>query len=223
MAKKKLVGWIHEPLTAVLGTRGKVAALRVLWRAETAIPYREVVRRSGMAYRSIDLALGELTQVGLVAELTGGRERRVQLCAGHRLAPAIATLMLVESDYFAALRVELRTVAEACRRDGLLGAAIVGAAARREEVLGGALEVVIFVADAAGVPRCRGAFDAAGEAIALRFGVELKVMCYDLATARAMWRSRTPAAVRNVRESELLAGSSLASLLAGQVSQRTLT
>lgn len=213
MAKERLVGWIHEPVTAVLGTRGKVAALRILWRAETAIPYREVVRRSGMAYRSIDLALGELTQAGLVEELVGGRERRVRLCAGHRLAPAIATLMQVESDFFAALRVELRAVAETSRRDGLLGAAIVGAAARREEVLGSPLEVVVFVTDANAAPRCRAAFDAAAGTIASRFGAELKVMLYDLAAARAMWRTRTPAAERSVRESELLAGSSLAALL----------
>ena len=82
MAKEILRRCLHEPLTALLGTRGKVAVLRILWRAETAIPYREVVRRSGMAYRSIDLALGELTQAGLVEELPGGRERRVRLGSG---------------------------------------------------------------------------------------------------------------------------------------------
>jgi DNA-binding transcriptional ArsR family regulator len=213
MAKERLTGWLHEPLTAVLGTRGKVAVLRILWRAETAIPYREVVRRSGMAYRSIDLALGELTQAGLVEELSGGRERRVRLCSGHRLAPAIATLMQVEADFFAALRVELRTVAEASRRDGLLGAAIVGAAARREEVLGSPLEVVVVLAETSGVPRCRAAFDVATGTIASRFGAGLTVMLYDLAGARAMWRGATPAAARNVRESEWLAGSSLSVLL----------
>src|ERR1019366_3001610 len=99
MAKERIVGWLHEPLTSVLGTRGKVAALRILWRAQTPIPYREVVRRSGMAYGSIDLALGELTLAGVVEEVPGGRERRVRLWSGHRLAPAIATLMQVEADY----------------------------------------------------------------------------------------------------------------------------
>jgi DNA-binding transcriptional ArsR family regulator len=213
MAKEKLRGCLHEPLTAAFGTRGKVAALRILWRAETAIPYREVVRRSGMAYRSIDLALGELTQAGFVEELAGGRERRVRLYPGHRLAPAIATLLQLEADFFSALRVELRAVAEASRRNGLLGAAIVGAVARREEVLGGAIEIVVFVSDAAGVVHARGAFDAASEGIASRFGVGVRVMVYDVASARAMWRTRTPAAERSMRESELFAGSPLVALL----------
>jgi DNA-binding transcriptional ArsR family regulator len=213
MAKEKLTGWLHEPLTAVLGTRGKVAVLRILWRAQTAIPYREVVRRSGMAYRSIDLALGELTQAGVVEELAGGRERRVRLSTGHRLAAAIATVMQVEADFFPSLRVELRTVAEGCRRHGLLSAAIIGAAAQRKELLGGALEIVVLVADAAGVAHCHAAFDAAGVGVGARFGAALRVMVYDLAAARIMWRTRTPAAERNVRESELLAGSSLMALL----------
>ena len=214
MAKEKLTGWLHEPLTAVLGTRGKVAVLRILWRAEAAIPYREVVRRSGMAYRSIDLALGELTLAGVVEELVGGRERRVRLSTGHRLVAAVATVMQVEADFFPSLRVELRTVAEGCRGYGLLAAAIVGAAAQRQELLGGALEIVVLVADVAGVARCRAAFDAAGEGVAARFGAVLRVMVYDLAGARTMWRTRTAAAERNVRESELLAGSPLVALLA---------
>jgi DNA-binding transcriptional ArsR family regulator len=215
MAKETLVGWLHDPLTAVLGTRGKVAALRVLWRADAAIPYREVVRRSGMAYRSIDLALGELAEVGIVEQLPEGRERRVRLCAGHRLAPAIATLMQVEADFFAGLRVELRTVAEASRRDGLLGAAIVGAAARGEERLGRPLEIVVFATDAAAMAKCRAAFAGATAAIASRYGVVLRLTLYDLVSARAMWRTRTAAAERSVRESELLTGSALGELLAG--------
>lgn len=213
MAKEKLRAWIHEPVTALLGTRAKVAALRVLWRSDAALPYREIVRRSGMAYRSIDLAVGELTSAGLLHELEGGRERRVQLNSGHRLAPAISALMQSEADYFAALRVELRTTAEACRRVGLLGAAIIGPVARREEVLGEPLDIAIFVNEAADASRCRAAFEAAADAIVARFGVQLKLVVYDLRSARTMWRTRTAAAERSVRESELLAGTSLASLL----------
>lgn len=215
MAKTTLVGWLREPLTSVLGTRGKVAALRVLWRAETALPYREVVRRSGMAYRSIDLALGELTQVGLVEEQSGGRERRVRLCPGHRLTPAIATLMQVEADFFAALRVELRTVVEANRGDGLLGAAILGAAARQEEVLGKALQVVVVVAEASAVSRWHAAFGLVSGSVKARFGAEVSVQVYDLATAREMLRDAPEATVRDVHESELLAGAPLAGLLTG--------
>jgi hypothetical protein len=47
----------------------------------------------------------------------------------------------------------------------------------------------------------------------MRFGAALRAMVYDRASARTMWRTRTPAAERNVRESELLAGSPLMALL----------
>ena len=213
MAKQRLCGWMHEPLAAVFGTRAKVAALRILWRAATPIAYREVVRRSGMAYGSIDLALGDLTAVGLVEEMEGGRERRVRLRSSHRLASAVANLLQVESDFFATLRVELRTVAQWSVGDGLIAAAVVGSVARREELLGGALDLLIIATDVGAVKRSVTRFDELGESLAHRFGVRLTLVSYDLATARAMWRTRTVAAERSVKEAELLVGTPLEELL----------
>ena len=213
MAKEPIVGWIHEPLAAVLGTRGKVAVLRILWRASNPLAYREVVRRSGMAYRSIDLALGELTEAGIVEELAGGHERRVQFRTGHRLAAAISTLLQVDGDFFASLRVELRTIGTASLGDGLLAAAVVGAAARREERLGGGLDLLLIAIDSRAATRCRERFTAAADGIAARFGVRLTLLVYDVATARAMWRTRTAAAIRDVSEAQLLAGTPLVELL----------
>jgi hypothetical protein len=219
MAKEQLTGWLHEPLTAVFGTRAKIAALRILWRAATPLPYREVVRRSGMAYGSIDLALGELSAVGIVEELEGGRERRVQFRTGHRLAVAIGSLLQVEADYFVALRVELRTIADACRVDGLLSAAMTGVVARREERLDSETEVVVIARDAGSTVQCLARFDARADALAVRFGVKLKLIGYDVRHARAMWQTRTAAAVRVVKESELLAGEPLESVLTGDHGQ----
>lgn len=213
MAKEPIVGWMHEPLAAIMGTRGKIAVLRILWRASTPLAYREVVRRSGMAYRSIDLALGELAATGVVEQLEGGRERRVRLRAGHRLAAAISSLLQVDADFYASFRVELRAVAAASQRDGLLAAAIVGAAARREETLGSDLDVVLITRDSDAVSRCRERFAAAVDGMTARFGVPIKLITYDVATARAMWHTRTPAAMHSVRESELLAGTALEELL----------
>ena len=213
MAKKPMVGWIHEPLGAILSSRAKVAVLRILWRASTAIPYREVVRRSGMAYGSIDLALGELTATGLVEELEGGRERRVRMRSSHRLAAALGNLLQVESDFFASLRIELRTATQGCLPLGLLAAALVGAVARREEMLGGTIDLLMIAKDAVSTKRCVERLGATEDSLLTRFGVTLKVISYDLATARAMWRTRTPAAERGVNEAELLVGAPLVDLL----------
>ena len=57
------------------------------------------------------------------------------------------------------------------------------------------------------------AFDELGESLAHRFGVRLTLVSYDLATARAMWRTRTVAAERSVKEAELLVGTPLEELL----------
>jgi DNA-binding transcriptional ArsR family regulator len=213
MAKEPILGWIHEPLAAIVGTRGKVAVLRILWRASNPLAYREVVRRSGMAYRSIDLALGELTETGIVEELEGGHERRVRFRTGHRLAAAISSLLQVEADFFASLRVELRTIGTASLGGGLLAAALVGAAARREERLGGSLDLLLIASDPRAATRCRERFDLAADAIRSRFGVKLNLLVYDVATARAMWRTRTAAAIRDVSDAQLLAGTPLMELL----------
>jgi len=159
-----------------------------------------------MAYGSIDLALGELTASGLVEELDGGRERRVRLCTAHRLGPAIATLFQVESDFFAALRIELRAVGQLALADGLLAAAVIGSVARREESIGDGLEILLIASDSAAVDRVTARFEAGGGLLAEKFGATLKLVSYDLATARAMWRTRTPAAEGNVKAAELLVG-----------------
>lgn len=214
MAKLLASGCLHQPLTAVLGTRAKVAVLRILWRATTPIAYREVVRRSGMAYGSVDLALGDLTAIGIVAEEEGGRERRVRLRTSHRLGASLAALFQVEADFFAALRIELRTLAQAGFHDGLLTAAIVGAVARREELLGGEIELLLIASDPASRTRSVDRFNAAGGMLNERFGARLRLVSYDLTTARGMWRTRTPAAERKVQEAELLVGTPPLELLA---------
>jgi predicted nucleotidyltransferase len=213
MAKEPITGWIHEPLAAALGTRAKVTVLRILWKAATPLPYREVVRRSGMAYGSIALALNELTAIGLVEESDGGRERRVRLWTGHRLAATIASLLQVESDFFPALRIELRNAAQPSIADGLLTAAIIGPVARREERLDSDLELLVIARDPAAMTRCLKRLEAARNVCETRFGVRLRLMSYDLATARAMWRTRTAAAAQLVREAELLVGVPLEELL----------
>jgi DNA-binding transcriptional ArsR family regulator len=214
MAKEKLIGWIHSPLTAILGTRSKVAVLGILWRASVPLPYREVVRRSGLAYGSIDLALRDLLETGLVEELPGeGRERRVQFRGGHRLAGAVANLLQVDADFFPALRVELRASAASALADGLLGAAIVGAVARREETLDGTVDIVLVASDEAALQRSLARFESVAIAIRGRFGPRLNLIGYALDTARAMWRTRTARAEGDVAGAELLAGKPLRELL----------
>lgn len=204
---------MHEPLTSMLSSRAKLASLRVLWKSSASLPYREIVRRSGMAYRSIELALADLAAVGMVTQLPGGRERRVELATGHRLAAPLVALLQAEADFFASIRVELRAWAAALAGQGMLSAAVVGAVARRAERPGDALQLVVVARDATAAGICRGRFGSLSEALLRRHGVRAVLIAYDLAEARKLWRSATPAAQREVRDAEQVAGDALATLL----------
>jgi hypothetical protein len=215
MPKTAPLACLHEPLSVVLGTRAKLVVLRILGRALTPLPIREVARRSGMAYRSIDLALSDLIAVGVVEELAGGRERRVRTCSGHRLAPVIAGLLRAEADFFPSLRTELKAIAAAGEKDGLLALALVGATTRREERLGEAVEVVLVGSDAPTADRWMERYQSAADALTKRFGVEFHFTGYDLGQVRALWRTATAPVLSTLRSAESLSGASLLDLVEG--------
>ena len=213
MAKTPISGCFSSPLDALLGTRAKIGVLRVLVGSATPLGYREVSRRSGMAYRSIELAIKELVILGFLERTEGSRERLVRLSSAHRLSPTVQDLLRAEEDFHPALRAELRVLAEAGLRDGLLSVAIVGAATRGSERIGEPLELLLLARDPANAAKWRVNFERAGIEIARRFGAKLAVASYDLDQAKRMWRTRTPAAERNIREAETLAGESVEVLL----------
>lgn len=209
MAKERLMAVLHQPVTAILGTRAKVAVVRILATAagKRALAYREVVRRSGMGYASIDLALGELSQAGIVEELDDvGRERRVRLCASHRLVPALTALIHAEGDFYSALRSELRTVLAPLEREGLIAAALVGKVAARVEGSGDPCELLLIATNPDAVTRVTNAANRAAPDFGQRFGVVLKVIGYDREGARAIWARRTPATQQAVQAAESLIG-----------------
>ena len=80
-------GRYHDPISAILGTRGKVAVMRVLASAANPLQQREVARRTGMALRTVELALDDLLASGIVERVVGGRERLVRVRSAHRLTP----------------------------------------------------------------------------------------------------------------------------------------
>lgn len=206
MPKKRASGVCHEPLSLILGTQAKVAVLRTLAGSAVPLPHREVARRTGMAYRSVALAIDDLLASGLVRELEGGRERRVSLHASHRLAPVVAALLQAERDFFPSLRAELKTVAAGRAPDGLLAVAMVGAAATRTEQAGDPVELVIVAEDLDAAERWRDRFIAAAGHLTERFGVAFQCIAYDRPGARKVWASRTARAEGMVRGAESLIG-----------------
>lgn len=213
MPKSPVIAPIHDPISAIMGTRGKVAVLRVLSQAPTVLSQREVARRTGMALRTVELALDDLLATGIVERVVGGRERLVRVRTAHRLAPAILGVLRAGDDHWPALRGELRAAAAAGRDAGLLAVAVIGRAARREERLGEPLDLLIIGETIAIAELWVARYTGLSEGLQGRFGVNLRPIGYDLAGARSMWAVRTSAADRSVRDAELLHGRPLLGLL----------
>ena len=92
MAKKAVVGCFSVPLDSLLGTRAKVGVLRVLSKSAVPLGYREVARRSGMAFRSIELAIklcDDLECVSFMAGQKPGEMNVIQMaqCAANLHLP----------------------------------------------------------------------------------------------------------------------------------------
>ncbi len=213
MSKSPITGWIHEPIAAILGTRGKVAILRVLSQAVTPLSQREVARRTGMAIRTVELALDDLLTTGIVERLAGGRERLVRVRPGHRLAPAVLALLRAGADHWPAIRGELRALAASGQDPKLLAVAVVGPVARREERLGELIQLLIVAEDAEAAERWAGRYHDLGDGLEARFGVGVMPAGHDLDQARKMWAARTSPSGRSLPEAELLHGTPLDELL----------
>ncbi|MES2304763.1 MAG: hypothetical protein V4558_04620 [Gemmatimonadota bacterium] len=174
---------------------------------------REVARRSGMAYRSAEIAIKELSQLGILERIDGSRERLLRISATHRLGGAITALLRAEEDYQPALRAELRALAESGKRDAVIEVAIVGAAARQEERIGSPLELLLLAKDDPSARRWAATFSAAGHQLEQRFGVLLAVSGYSLDQARRLWVTRTAVAERSISSAIPLLGGDLIKLL----------
>mgnify|MGYP003498974793 CR=1 FL=1 len=215
MPKSPVTAAIHDPISAILGTRGKVAVMRVLASAANPLQQREVARRTGMALRTVELALDDLLASGIVERVVGGRERLVQVRSAHRLTPSILAVLRAGADHWPALRSELRAAATTPNDPTLLAVAVVGRVATRSERIGDPLDLLLLAADDATAARWVERFASLGDGVAARFGVTLRPIGYGLDAAREMWAARTSAAQQTVREAERVHGAELLVLLSG--------
>jgi hypothetical protein len=214
MPKTSVSSSLHDPISAILGTRGKVAVMRVLASAGNPLPQREVARRTGMALRTVELAIDDLLATGIAERVVGGRERLVQIRSGHRLTPAILAVLRAGADHWPALRGELRAAAASANDPALLAVAIVGRAAIRNERLGDPVDLLILASDDEAAERWRARFANLSDGMRRRFGAELRPIGYGIASARAMWAVRTSSAQRAVQDAELIYGRSILELMA---------
>lgn len=204
----------REPMSYALGTRAKLAALRILALADGPATQREVARRARLQHRSVQLALDDLVALGLVTRVEGGRDFLVHLNRDHRLAASLAEAFRVEAVHFLELRRRLAAMAAPGRRgSGVAAMVLFGSVARGDDQPTSDLDLLIVAADLepalervqAGIVEVRRVF-----------GVRVKPIGYTVAEARWLWRRRRPLLRAIARDGVVLFGSPLPDLLNGQ-------
>ena len=80
----------------ILGTRSQLRVLRALERDRSALSVRELARRAGEHLRSAQVAVGRLSEQGLVERVGSGPQQLIQWNPRHPLAAALAGLFAAE-------------------------------------------------------------------------------------------------------------------------------
>ena len=182
-------GLLRQPLSYALGTRAKVALLRVLAVVPVQLGQRALARRAQVPHRTAQLALEELVKMGLVHRIQGGREFMVSLNRSHRLAAPISALLTAEGLLFQELLVRLsEVVAPGGRAPGVVSVALFGSVARGTEGVESDLDVLLVAKDLPAREKYLDRLSAAIEPLAEEFGCELQPIGYTLSQMRAAFR-----------------------------------
>ena len=182
------------------------------------VTQREVARRARFQHRTVQLALDDLVDCGVVTRIEGGRDFLVSLNREHRLASTLEELFRREAEHFLELRRELsRAVAgpKMMKKD-ILSLALFGSVARSEDALKSDLDVLCITPN----ERARGSTlertEASSEDLCKRFGARLRPIAYTLTEARRLWRAHRAPLPEAVRDAVVLAGPPLRQLLSGK-------
>lgn len=206
----------REPLSYALGTRAKVACLRILSLTSAQVTQRELARRAGLQHRTSQLALAELVLLGLVRRVEGGRDMLVSLNTDHYLAVGVAELFLAESEFFLALRSELVSAAAAAPRNARpVSVVLFGSIARGDDRPSSDIDLLVLTAGAAATERVLSELERAGDRLRTRYGYVLRPIGYTLAEARRRWRRREPPLPDVMRDHVVLFGPPFRELVDG--------
>lgn len=204
---------LHEPLGVVLGTRAKVALVRVLTAGGAPLSQREAARRAGVTLRSAQAALADLYAMGIARKLAGGRDHLTLLNERHRLAPALVALFSAEAELALGMR---QAVAALARGDGKppLGLYLFGSVARAEETTESDVDVLVVARDAAHRELLVDRLLAGADTLRLQFGVTASPLAFTLGEARRAWKARAAPWPEIARDVLPIVGPPLKELLA---------
>jgi predicted nucleotidyltransferase len=167
----------------VFGSRGRVAVLRCLAGVSVPMSIRQVAAQAGLSHVSAADALDTLVEMGLVACSTTGRSRihwleRRNLYVDRVVLPAMAA----ESGLPEALLGELRAIVP----DDAISAILYGSYARGDQRSDSDVDLLVVMADDAGVARALARVDADSARLAACLGAHVNALGYALAEAAGL-------------------------------------
>lgn len=197
----------------LLGTRAKVAVLRILAVGAAPVSQRELARRSRLAPRSVHMALEDLVAMGLVRRHVGGREHLLALEDEHAMAAAVKALYVADTSYFTDFCHALAAEARADSSAGLVAVALVGRMARGDDTATSDVDVLLLGRTRGDAERWRAQYLAAAPRLGARFGARVNPIAYSIGEARARWQERAAPLPELVRDALVLVGPPLAEVL----------
>lgn len=202
---------VRRQLDGILGSRAKVAVLRVLHDGGLRLNGREVARKAGLTARSAHLALGSLAELGVVNMEAVGNNHVFSLNKALRLlSPSLSAVFEAEKAAPAALA---REVVGLLRGETVLTVAWFGSVARGERSSASDMDVVVVLKDARAAGAARRRLEEHGPAFRRRFGLHVAPYVLGAKDLARKFDAGDPLAVNIVKDAVLLHGKPLAEVL----------
>jgi predicted nucleotidyltransferase len=209
----------HEPhlLEQVLGTKSKVAVLRVLINSKIGFSGSSVAKRSGMGLLAIQNALADLEGLGLVEVERGSVEHRYRLNFKHHLVVhGLRALFEAERGMVKALARELRPLLE----DHVLSAGLFGSFAQGRAKPGSDIDLLVIVETLKERERVSALLSDELPKLSERYGLPIQPVIYE---RRSLINSDGAQALLETAEPDwvMVAGESIKSLRAGLTASKS--
>lgn len=169
-------------LEHLLGSRTKIAVLRVLARVSVPLSIRQVARQADVSHVAAAAALDELVDLGLVGAVQAGRSRvhwleRRNLLTGQLIEPLFAAEDALDELILARLREAL---------GGAYSAVLYGSRARGDNDPDSDYDVLVVQPDQSSLDTLMLALQPTETALEVELGAPVSVLGYTLSQAREL-------------------------------------
>lgn len=103
---------LQTPLTEILGRKGHILVLRVIFADQQAASHTQLIKRTGLSKQGVYDTVSRLVETGLLTYEGSGRLQRIKIRADFPLYNSIQQLFEAEKERFERFQSELKDVAE---------------------------------------------------------------------------------------------------------------